>query len=122
MGEVNWSNATTGQRVMLAERAVRGTGAYKACEAGVDYVSGKANEVGKAWRDLGRSVWGPDEQQTDAGKATQNSMRANLRHNVEDVERMYEQPKQNKHQQHSQLDNVHDSFAFSPEALALMGC
>ena len=75
----------------------------------------------KALESAGRFVRGSDEQQTDAGKATQNSMRANLRHNLEDVERIYEQPKQNKHGQQASLDNVHDSFAFSPEALALMG-
>jgi hypothetical protein len=121
MGEVNWSNASASQRVMLAERAVRGTGAFRACEAAADYVSGKANEIGKAWKDMGQSIWGPDEPQTEAGKASQKSLRANLRHNLEDVERIYEQPKQKNHGQQASIDIVQDSLALSPEALALMG-
>ena len=123
MANLTYSNATTwGQWVSLAERQLRKSGALEIPEKMYNGAAAAANgtrrECGKLWRD----TFGPDKPQTNSDKAMQNSMRANVRHNIEDVERIYEQPKQSKQRQHAQLDSVQDIVTFSPEALALRGC
>lgn len=72
----------------------------------------------KAGNDLAEAFSPGKSKQTEAGKARAESAKIRGTNNVERLERLYPSPKPSKH---ADAGLMHDSVAFSPEALAMMG-
>ena len=65
---------------------------------------------------------GTNEKATQNSNGGQESAKIKFRNNEEGLQQLYPSNSGSKPgNQRASLDDVHDSFAFSPEALALMG-
>ena len=63
-----------------------------------------------------------DEKATQNNNGSQESAKIRIRNNEEGLQQLYPSNSGSKPgKPRASLDDVHDSFAFSPEALALMG-
>ena len=83
------------------------------------FVNKMASEWRQAYREGKEAIWPSEKwESSEAGKARQDSFGVTTSGgDPEKLNKMYQTPPK----KHTQIDNVQDTVAFSPEALAMMG-
>ena len=86
------------------------------------FVNKMGSEWGKAWDTCPLNPQGHEPKRSKEDTGVSQSVKARVRNDVDQMQPAYPSNSSSKPKKQASLDNIQDSFAFSPEALALMGC